>query len=528
MIKALLKKQFLTLTAFLLQGKNGQRRSPRAIIGFSLLMAYALGTFCYLFYTLSEGLCAPLVGQGLSWLYFAFMGTIAMAFGVMGSVFMAKTSLYEAKDNDLLLSMPIPSWAILFSRTVGLYIYTLFFEALAFVPSVVCYFVFAGVSVAPLIGCALTVLLMPLGTLAICMLLGWLFAIVDAKLPVKNLLTTIFAVAFIVVYFILYSKVNEYLAYVIANGGAVAGKMQTLLYPFAKLGQGCAGNFGAMGIFVLCYVGAFALVYLVITKTYIRLVTANRGSRRPKYKSKAGKQGHATVALLKKEFFRYFKNPLIVMNCFLGTIMLVLLPFIALFNREFFIDLLSHPSFAEALPLLLAALLCLLCAMNMISAASVSLEGESLWIVRSLPVKTEKILFVKGAFHFLSLSVADLFATVFLGILLKVNVWLCGCILLTTLAFIAVLSLAGLFINLKLPNMHWTNEVAVVKQSVSTLVGMFSGAGGIAVLVGGWFLFGKYLPAWGYMLVCCGILAVLGGALAVWLKKRGTKIFESL
>ena len=48
------------------------------------------------------------------------------------------------------------------------------------------------------------------------------------------------------------------------------------------------------------------------------------------------------------------------------------------------------------------------------------------------------------------------------------------------------------------------------------------------LLVGGYFLFGKYLPAWGYMLVCAGALTLASVGVWIWLKKRGTMIFEEL
>ena len=44
----------------------------------------------------------------MGWLYFAIMGLMAILLGAFGSVFNTYSGLYLAKDNDLLLSMPIP------------------------------------------------------------------------------------------------------------------------------------------------------------------------------------------------------------------------------------------------------------------------------------------------------------------------------------------------------------------------------------------------------------------------------------
>ena len=44
----------------------------------------------------------------MDWLYFTLMGLVAIFLGAFGSVFNTYSSLYLAKDNDLLLSLPIP------------------------------------------------------------------------------------------------------------------------------------------------------------------------------------------------------------------------------------------------------------------------------------------------------------------------------------------------------------------------------------------------------------------------------------
>ena len=130
MLKPLIKKQLIETTAFFFTGKNGKRRGPLAILGFILLMVYAFGAVGAMFYLMADMLCAPLVGAGLNWVYFALVGTMATAFAVIGSVFTAKAKLYEAKDNDFLLSLPIKPWEILFSRAVSLYAFAFLFSAL--------------------------------------------------------------------------------------------------------------------------------------------------------------------------------------------------------------------------------------------------------------------------------------------------------------------------------------------------------------------------------------------------------------
>ncbi len=527
MIKAILKKQFIESVAFLLQDRRGKRRTPQGILGFALLLAVGMGSICFLFFGMGNMLGGALAAQGLVWVYFAFMSTLATALGVVGSIFTAKTKLYEAKDNDLLLSMPIPSWLVLFSRMIGLYLFALLSEALVFLPATVAFFVATEFSFVILL-CALAVLLvMPFLALAVCCILGWLLAFIAAKLPWKNLLTTIFSVGFLILYFIANSKINTFLEYVLANGGAVAGTMKKWLYPFYKLGEACTGDVPSLLLYAAMFLAPFALVYLLISKTYLRLATARRGGRKAKYTGKGYKQTAPVWSLIKKELMRFTKNPMVALNSFLSSLFLLVLPFVALFAKDLRQGL-AMLGQGELLAMILAIVVCALASMNAIAAASVSLEGENIWLVRSMPVQTEKVLLAKGLTHWLVTGLPAAFAAVFFGILFKVGVGYVLALSAVSVVFAAFTAALGLAINLKLPNLHWTNELVAVKQNFSVMLSMFAGWAAVGLLVGGYFLFGKYLFAGGYFLVCVALLAVASGLLTVWIGTRGKKIFEEL
>ncbi len=528
MIKALLKKQILESLAGFVNGRDGKRRSTKTTAALAAVIVVAFASLGFIFYEMGNMLCAPMAEAGLAWVYFAFMGAIATAFGVIGSIFMAKSTLYEAKDNDLLFSMPIPAWLVLFSRMVGLYFFTLLFEALIFLPASLVYFIKVEFSATVLVGALAVQLLMPLGTLAICCILGWALAWVAAKLPMKNFFTLLLSVAFFVLYFFVYSELTEYISYVLTHGEAVGRVMKTVLYPFGKLGEACTGDMLSLLLFALMFIGAYALVYLVIAKTYIRWATANKGGRKVKYKSKAQKQNSCMGALLKKELLRYTKNPMVTMNCILATIFLFVLPFIALFGGELTQAIREAEGADELFAMILALIVCAICAMNMISASSVSLEGESLWVLRAMPVQTEQVLLAKCVFHWVVTAVPAAFCTVFLSILYQIGVGYSACALLVVLLFVALTSTLGLTINLKLPNLHWKNELIAVKQSMSAVLSMFMEWIAVGLLVGGYFLFGKYLFACGYMLVCAALLLAVVALLGVWIYKRGKVLFERL
>lgn len=528
MVKALLKKQLLESVSFLfVDAKKQKKRAGSAGFWLALILFAALFSVCTLFWHTGDMLCKPLVESGLTWVYFAMMGLIAVTFSIIGGIFTTKAKLYEAKDNDFLLSMPIPARTVLFVRMVSLYLFSLFFSSVVFLPAIARYATLAKPSVSVIIGQIAINFLLPFGALAISCLLGWLIAWVTSKIPSKNLVTTVFSVAFLVAYFVLYSKTNSYLQYVLEHGDRLGENIKSYLYPFYQLALACLGKWSAFFLFALLFIGIFAAIYFLISCTYLRLIIVNKGARKVQYKERTHKQKSLVSTLLKKELKRYFGNPMVALNCFMGVFLAVALPIFAAFNSEL-VNALSKPEWEGEITLVLCVAYGFIVGSNIISGVSVSLEGENIWILQTSPVSAEKILLVKGVFHFLWTAPIVLLSGLVLCVLFKLGVWFSVLLLTAILAFSAFFAALGLFINLKMPKLHWTSEMACVKQSFSAFLSLFSGWATCGLLVGGFFWFGKYLPTWGYLLVGIGILLVLTAALGVWLVKRGAKIFDKL
>ena len=521
MVKALLKKQFQEAAAFfLLTAKDGKKRKPIAVVGFAVLMLYVFFSGGLLFWMMADALCLPLVQSGLGWVYFALMGTIATAFGVIINIFMAKSKIYEAKDNELLLSMPVSPSAILFSRMVGLYVFAFLFEALALIPAFLCYAIRVDVTFFSCLFQIFILIILPLGALAISCLLGWLLTVITARLSKKNLMTTILFLVFFFGCFYVYQNVTDYLNYVLLHGEAVGQTMKTVLFPLWKMGEAALGGGLAFGVFALIFLGFFALVYFMMSATFLRFVTIKRGETAPKYKEKERGAMSSASALFIKEWRRFIKSPAYFLNAGMGCFMLILFAVLTLIYGNLF-GLTTETLGREYMGLILAAVLCFISVMNFISACSVSLEGETLWQVRVLPVDSWVVLKAKMYLHFVVTAIPAYITTAIMCIVLGVGGWYAVSIYALVTAAIAFSAAFGLVMNLKFPNLHWTNETAAVKQGISVLIAMLGCMGAVLLLVGGYFLFGRFLSAVGYIWVAFGLLISTAFGLGAWLKKYG-------
>ena len=531
MWKALIKKEIMSMLTVFYQGKDGKRRSKWGIFAFIALMVYSFGALGVMFWGVAQTLCEPLVTGGMAWVYFAFMSVMATAMGVVCGIFMAKAKLYETKDNDLLLSMPISPNTILFSRISGLYLFIFLFEFLVFVPAIIEYFLVAGVSVLSLLFGVIVTVVIPLGSLAVCCLLGFVLAWITSRIPFKNAVTIVVSLAFMVVYFLLYSKMNEYLAEILVNGGAdLSVTMQSaLLYPFAQVGKALTGEWIPFLLAVVIFGGVFALVLAALSSSYLNLVTMKRGEKVAKYKERELKEKSPYSALMRREFLRLIKTPAYLLNASIGTLIMLIISVVAVIQQDLFgIPQEVITAMGDGLVLLLCGIVCLMASSNFISACSVSLEGNSLWIIKSLPVSSFAVLKVKTAVHFVATVVPAIIFGAVITSILGAGWTVYAATVVTAVIASAVFALMGLCINLKFPSFSWTNETVAVKQGIASVIAMFGGWAVTASFVGLYVLFGKNLNAWLFLSICLCVLLAWAIGFFVWMKKRGTKIFENL
>ena len=193
----LLKKQLYEINRSLfVDQKTNKRRSTVAIIFFVAIMAVIPIFFAALFLLLALMTCKPFAAAGLGWFYFTIMSGAAILLGVFGSVFNTYASVYLAKDNDLLLSLPIPVKDVLIARLLGVLTMSFYYSAPATITSAVVYMVLGLPSAFGIIG---SLLLVPLVTLIVFMLscgLGYIVAKISQKLKNKGFLSALITLEF--------------------------------------------------------------------------------------------------------------------------------------------------------------------------------------------------------------------------------------------------------------------------------------------------------------------------------------------
>ncbi len=533
MLKALLKKQFLELNrGFFYDSKKQQSRSKGTSILFIALYALLLvGVLGGMFTLLSIAICLPLSAAGMGWLYFLILTLISVFFGVFGSVFNTYAGLYQAKDNDLLLSMPIPVRNILLVRLLGVYLMGLMFSAVVLLPGIAVYLILTPFSVAVAIGSLLLLLLVSLLVLTLSCILGWVVAKMTAKLKNKSFTTVILSLAFLGIYYFVYFKAQEVIEELISNvenlGTAVRGKA----YPLYLLGRVGEGDPLAIVIVGAVILAAAAVTYLVLSRSFLKIATSSGRITGKVYREQRMHLRKPFTALLFKEFRRFTGSATYMLNSGMGFLFLIAAGVFLLIRGGWIRNIIqtAFPEHQTAAVALFAGGICLIASMNYISAPSVSLEGKTLWVLQSLPVSMRSVIDAKLSMHLILTAIPALFCSVAAIIALRPGL-LGGLFLLLVPALFSLLSAAfGLFLNLKRPNLNWTSEIYPIKQGMNVMLAMLCGWGYSVLLIVGAFLLGWWQTGVTILLSMFSVLTlVLGVLLLLWLRTRGAQILERL
>ncbi|MBQ7500400.1 MAG: hypothetical protein IJT91_05865 [Clostridia bacterium] len=531
MFKALVKKQFLELNKVYFIDKKGKRRSVGGIIGYCVLFAFVFFSVGAMFMMVSMAL-APVAEAGLDWFYFAIMGMIAIFLGVFGSVFNTFTMLYLSKDNELLLSMPIPPAKILGVRMITVYSTSLLYTALVWIPTLIAYWMIKTPTTASIVFSILTLFGITLVVHVLTCALGWVVALLSAKLKNKSYVTVLLSLVFLGAYYFVYFRLNELMSQMVTNADNISTKVRTWAYPMYQMGRGASGEILPFLIFTGIAAVLFAVTYIVLAKSFNYIATRNYSVKKAVYHEQTAKIKPLSKTLLAKELKRFTSSPTYMLNTGLGLIIMIVIAVFALIKRPTIASITevitAQFGSASLLPAAIVCIVCMMASMNCVSACSVSLEGKNLYILQSLPVEPYAALQAKEKLHVLLNTAPALMAAGALGYAVGANVdtivIMCACVAVYT-AFTAN---AGLWLNLRHPNLTWTNEAVPIKQSTPVFFSLFGGWIISVVVALVYFFLREKLDVNVYLICVLVLFGILTVVLRRWLKNKGSEIFAEL
>lgn len=521
-----------------MKGKNGKKSSNArlvwTIIGISLLLLYFLvlsGFFAF-------GAARSLRMADAEWLYFPMFLFIGLALLLFLSTFETKSILFESKDNDLLLSMPVRPQDIVRSRAFTVLIYNYLLSAIVLLPAVLVYPFVTG-DLPGAFGGLVCWLLMPPFATAVSSFFGFLLAKITARVRHKNVVGLILSVTFFVLYFWGYTSLMSGISG--DPGDTGDGSDDLDLSPLISA-FGFARSFGEgtllrsalpFLLYAVLMLGVTYLAYRILSAHYVSIVTVTPKTERTVYRERRLEQRSVLRALTKKEFMRFTSSSAYMMNGGSGYLMMLILSVFAAIRLSGAFSAVTDPEalgfLSAALGPMVAAFMTLMLSLSGMTPSVLSLEGKSFWIPKTMPVKTSTVLLSKTLPQALLGSAFSLICSVILIIALPFGVLDAVFLLLLPQIGSWLFAFYGLLCNLLLPKFDFDNEVRAIKQSGAVTLSVLSSVVFSMLFFGGVYLASLFfLPRLLVYLLMFLVLALLTLLCGLLLFTSGVRRYDSL
>lgn len=384
------------------------------------------------------------------------------------TVIKASTSIFSGKDLDYVLSLPVKTSSIVLSRMFGILSLNYAISAIIMLPSIVIYAKYGGSILSTTLFSLLFLFIPPFVT-AFSVAFGVLISFIVAKIKAKKWFYTILAILFIVpLYAFIFGmnmkeSDNPALYRILSTESGFYTRFNPIGYISSLIVKG--ESILLMAIFIFIAVALLLLVTGLLSWRFVDLnerlnSQASGGRKRRAQKVELG-SGSLVSALYKKDAKRYFSTTNYVLNTFIPALVIVAIPIILRVNHYNRPDDSNHMGFIvmNMLPFLISLPLSII----NIAGVSVSLEGESRWLLATLPVKDSKLNYARMLFAFSVEAPFVLISSTLSVILLGLR----GLSILIVYVYpleALILSISIMYIiNAKCPKYDWKNEYQAIK-----------------------------------------------------------------
>ncbi len=460
------------------------KRSLRALIAMAVALSYVSIQYSIMLSTAFEtlGMLPTLLG---------LMALASSILILMFSIFETKGVLFGFGDYDIVMSWPVSIRAVTASRVFSMYVYNFIYGFLLLAPSGVIYALKTSPALwfYPLL--LILILLIPALPTIIGALLGTALTLATARMKKSNFFHIIAQMGLVIGIMFISFQMNMG----VAEDGGITGNFAGIqnaiqkAYPPALWFQNAlsTGSLPEILGLALLTIISIGILLLWLGKNFVsinsRILSKPRGEtfvmRR---QTRSGK----IPALFRRELSRYFSSSLYVVNTAFGYIMLLAAGVALFIKAEAVLNFLGTQDVSAAMiPSVIPFFFGWIVSMGTTTASSISMEGKSLWIVKSLPVSAREWLTAKLMLSLMLAVPSILIASTLVAIGLKLSLIEAIWLYLIPLIFATAFGIFGLWVNIRMPRLDWKNEAEVVKQGGATMVtvfvGMFAGFGAMIV-----------------------------------------------
>lgn len=463
--------------------------------------------------------------MGFGPLFLIFFLTITLAFGyVIGF-----------KDYDFLLSLPLNKTNIYLSKILGLVMINILYYLCFMLPSMICYGIVAKMNFIFYLSLLLGIIFQPLAIISIALFISLLFVKISGNSRYRKLISNILNVVFIIVVFIMsfsFSSMSE--SSQLTNiFYSLYEKIKTIFPSLYWFISGCIINDFLKLLLSIIFNVAIFIIIVLFSRNLVFELNQNYAIEyhNSNYKIKGLKTNSQFITLFKREWKNFILNFNYVLNLGVGSLLGILIMIYIIFKSYDELSMLIGMMPKNIIDLLFLLGTLIIVGINMIdctSCVSISLEGNNIWILKSLPIKIIDVFKAKVLVNFIVVFIGTILPMLLLWFILPVNLIYAILALLYILVVSIFVGLFGLVINLNFPKLEWDRDVIVIKQSLSSFLAIIALLM-IALILGfmGYFISNQLsiMSTWIILIIFMGLVDIL---LYLLLKKWGITKFIAL
>ncbi len=452
---------------------------------------------------------------------------IASLLTFIEGVYKSGSLLFNCRDDDMLLSLPISRTKIVALRVFKFYVFELAFNSLILLPVILAFILTAPHGISFWLVSAVMVLFVPILPMALSCVIGALIAEFSSRFKKHNLISVILAFIFMLGAMYVSFSAGSFTDNIGEYAGGISGTINQVYYP-ARAYVEMTEQFNWIkfaAFFIIHFVVAFVAI-LFISKVYFRInskVKTVRVNTKLEKIQTGAKIRKPFFALMKKELNRFFSSPVFVTNAGFGLVLFLVGVVLICIKFDDLGSLLNTMSDTEEeiaisleeirqyLPTATFVLVAFSSLMSFLTATMISLEGKALNLTKTLPISARKVLLAKIATALTIVYPPILVGIIAMAIRFQYGIIESMLLIVAGLALPAITELFGILVDLKHAQLDAENDAEVVKQSTSTTIATFFGLGGSLVAIGAMialsFTIGQQL---GLVAIDAALVVVLG------------------
>ena len=407
-----------------------------------------------------------------------------LVFGLMYATFMvlmmtaydAQNNYYKNKDYDMLASLPIENYSIITAKYLSSYFVSLFYAFIIAFPAYIVYFIFCPINFVSVLYSLLSIFFIPTFTQLIGSLLAYLINLLTFKIKNKTLVNNILTIIFTVGLVTFIAVANTNFTQSLFTSGVPLWIKIVFPHIYFLFGAITTGSFLQFLIFI-CITLAFACISIGLVSLGFKKInsggisTTNKKTKR-KIKIYYKKNSHIS-SLIKKETRAFFGSATYMINSIIGPILIVIIA-IVLGTYAHNTSTIASSALSQIFISIYICFASMFASMCCPTSVSLSIEGQKLHLLKSLPLSTNTIFISKLLFSWILTVPFILVGDIIFLSLVPCSAGLVILTILTPLVSMFAFSGLGLLANLKWPKLNWTNETQAIKQGMSLFVTMMS------------------------------------------------------